>query len=273
MKLAVALVFAAVAVLQVSANGQEGSFSSEEWGMEGRGGCRCPAGRRNPCTMTNPPPPAKIGCPGSNGYLTCSGTTCSNNTCPSNQVWNETVRDCASCADGMQVSTNLQRCVCKTGTTPDEKTKSCVPCPKFSVELPDMCFCNKSVYALDKVNMICKSCPVNSTLRNGKCMCDKNLFWKASTWTCETCPGTWVAVGRRSTECQCTGQVFDEVNVSCFTCPQGSTVDNDGDYCNCNVAGQVFDMVKKQCACGRGLVPNANNDGCVRAPTTTTKAP
>jgi len=275
MKSAFVLVLAAVAVFSVKANGggdPEDTFLA-------RARCMCGTGYWNPCSRQSSTSTQQIGCPLTNSYLQCTGTSCAVANCTAGQVWNMTESKCDVCRSDMHVRADGQVCVCNQGTTFNFRNNSCVTCPANSVQTADNCTCPKTM-VLDWKNNACKACPANSNLTRGQCVCSATQFWNANDWACEDCPGSWVnvSVSRRKVVqvCKCTGanQIFDRQNVKCFNCPTANPVtaaDNDNDACLCNtgIRGQQFNMTTKACACERGQQPDTTNTRCVRIPWTT----
>jgi len=283
MKNAAVLIFVAVAVFRVKANGTEDADDT----FLARARCMCGKGYWNPCSRQSATSALQIGCPLTNSYLQCTGTACAVANCTAGQVWNMTEGKCDVCRSDMHVRADGQVCVCNQGTTFNFRNNSCITCPANSVQTADNCTCPKTM-VLDWKNNACKACPANSNMTRGQCVCSATQFWNANDWACEDCPGSWVnvSVSRRKVVqvCKCTGtnQIFDRKNVKCFDCPTANpvtTADNDNDECLCNtgIRGQEFNMTTRACACERGEQPDAaTNTRCVRIPwttSTTTKKP
>jgi len=249
---------------------EDGSFEQNE-----RGFCYCqqPYNRRGgSCSANLGTAILTRGCPNTNSFLQCSGQICSVQQCPASQVWNKLLNTCAPCATGMKVSTDLQVCVCNTGTTLSRTTGLCGPCPAGATIEVDRCYCPLNL-ALDRVNNACRVCPPGTTLtREGQCKCaftSPQLYFSATTWSCQPCPGVvstaFKGRGRISETCTCTGvsQIFDRNTVSCYTCPPNTTPDRDGDECRCGLNLQKFDMVSQTCQCARGYVLSAAANACI----------
>jgi len=233
------------------------AHSGEDFSSEGVGptGARCVCStRRNPCSSGIL---SIIGCPSTNNYIQCSGTSCTVQTCSSGQVWSVTQSSCAPCPTGQHVTGDGRRCVCNQGTTLNQTSGSCVACPALATTLPDLCYCAPPL-AFNRVNNTCQTCPsITTTLRGDDCVCtDRTTFFSSVTWSCQPCPGQFVQTGGRGRQqCRCTGlnQIFYRSAVTCFTCPTGTTVDRDGDECLCPVRGQKFNMSTGTCQCKTGF--------------------
>jgi hypothetical protein len=256
---------------------------SESESEDGDDGCRCVTGRRasESTCYGNTATGVQKGCPGTNKYVQCDGANCTAGTCPVGQVWAGTA--CASCATGKHVRADGNVCVCNMGTTLNFTTGLCGPCPTGATVLNDSCSCPSNTL-LDFKNNACKPCPSGSTQeRDGGCDCTASapaIYWQASSWTCQSCPGTAVTKSDRDgdstyTICNCTGPnaIFLEDAVICYTCVAPATSDKDGDSCVCPIRGQDYDMSTGKCACDPNEVVNAAGNACQRvAPTTAAAA-
>jgi len=256
---AIVVAFLAVSVKAKSFEDQGGDSNDED------DQCRC---RRNECTGITG---LKVirGCRNTNSYIQCNSATCSVAVCPTNEVWNKTSNQCATCATGMHISANGQVCACDQGTTFDFKTKACVACPTGATKTNDYCYC-ASPLVLNIQAKSCSSCPQGSTLKGRECNCGTgNSWWNEAQFQCQTCPGTYSLSIRGRKTCTCSAtQIFDDDQVACVTCPDGSTAKNN-EYCSCPIRGQTVNWKTQKCECERGRQLNANGDACVRAAITT----
>jgi len=290
------LVAALVAVLCVTVNAGgfgdgfpiTGGFSFG-WGEDGGEGyaeeCVCVNGRtgnrarRNTC-YGNTGTAAPKGCRGTNQYKQCVDATCTVTNCTTGQVWNAMQGKCAVCPDGEHVRADLLVCVCNEGFKRNHTTGKCdIPCPTNANILPDSCKCPTAIPLIFHSaggSSECRACPAGSSKEFGSCTCSKNpttgneMYWQASTWTCVACPGTPVnETYHRHWSiqiCNSTGanQIFDIVAVSCFTCPAGTTADDN--YCKCPVRDQKFNMKSGACECDEGDIYNPTTKTCVEVP-------
>jgi hypothetical protein len=288
MKTAAVLACILLTAWTVNANGEfddrgPGSFDKFpgpfNWGFGFglvRGQCACRTGFWNPCRGVVG---SQVkGCPNTNSFLQCNDTVCSKQNCSSGQVWNKTLNACAQCADGMHVASNQQVCVCNQGNTFNRTSRTCVACPKDSVQEADRCYCNVTK-VFDYKTYACRDCPTGSSLTAYRqCKCDNTTqLWSESDWACKDCPGTLFPKPLKRpfiitwSKCRCTGtnQILDRKTVTCYTCPSGTTATFDNSNCQCQNRYQFFNMDSKKCECVRGWVADSAGTGCVRETLTT----
>jgi len=250
--------------------------SWEDGSQDGVGptGRSCVCGNRwNPCSgnVGN----KIVGCPSTNGYISCTNTNCALVTCPTGQVWNQTTSKCQTCPQGMHVTSDNQRCACNLNTTLNSTTRTCVRCPNSATVLPDRCYCAKPL-ALNRLTNTCQACPGTSRLDDDQCKCtSSSTFFNRVAWACQQCPAQLVLPvgGKGRPRCRCTGQneIFYLPTFSCYKCPAGTIPDQDGDECSCSVSGQRFDMSSQACQCRPGLT--LQGGFCLPASSTTTTGP
>jgi len=260
-------VCALVGSMGVNAHDSGDSDSSERGGR-----CECQnSGRRATCAGVTGT--KVIGCPNTNSFRQCTGTTCAVQACPTTQVWNRLKNACSECDTGKHVANTSQVCVCDKNTTFSKRTQTCVDCPTAATVEEDRCFCPTTLVR-DYTNNACKACPADATLIKGECKCNDNTtFFSETSWTCKSCPGTLIlpSKGYRRSSCRCEGtnQIFNEKEVSCYTCPADTTASRDDEECECAPrSNKEFDYKTGTCVCRRGYTQDAAGV-CTRTSSTT----
>jgi len=256
--------------LSVSA-GRSGEDYSDSTNSDESGRCRCsyPDRRGRGGTCVNAINGQIFGCRNTNLFRQCNGADCTVQACPTDQVWNFIKNACSACDAGKHISANLQVCACNQGTTFNSSSQSCVACPTNSTKEADRCYCPLGITVRDSNTNACRACPIDSYQRGDKCVCNNvNLFFNPTTWTCDTCPATFVLPSRRQNKpaCRCTGlnQIFRKKTFSCYTCPTGTIISSENDECKCARYSEMeFDYTTGSCKCEPGFTQNAAGT-CVR---------
>jgi len=235
---------------------EEGGFFGGERGD--RFSCAC----KNQCHRIAAGTTKYLSCPSSRAeFLKCVGTACTNETCADQQLFNHTSGACESCPKGEHVDAEKRMCVCDKSTTFDLKTHGCGPCPTDSIQEVDRCFCS-NVTVLHRAANACKTCPTGSKQEERECVCtDKQQFWNAAAFACQSCPGEWVNVTipapthhdhaktRVIEVCECPNSgVFNRRNVTCQACPTNTSVKMIAgeNICSCG-AGEWYDIRTNTC--------------------------